>query len=246
MEIMDLNQISPDQVIIWQYGDLMINATLVYTWLVMALLVAGSLLLTRNLVHHGPVSRRQLLLETIAGALRQQVQDLGGAAAVVCLPFVSTLFIFIFTANALALVPGYVPPTASLSTTAALALSVFVAVPLYGIRRHGLWSYLKAYAHPNIFFFPLHLISECARTIALAVRLFGNIMSHEKIIGILLSVVPLFFPAVMQVLGLVIGTIQAYIFAVLATVYIAAALNDAGDESRPDDIQAAPTTPQKN
>lgn len=244
MEILALDQISPDQIILWRQGGIVINATLAYTWLVMALLAGGAALLTRNLAHQGPISRRQLMLESIVSALRQGVSDLGGKRAAICLPFVSTLFLFIFTANALAIVPGYVPPTASLTTTAALALSVFVAVPLYGIRRRGLLAYLKTYAHPNVFFFPLHLISEMARTIALAVRLFGNIMSHEKIIGILLAVVPLFFPAVMQVLGLVIGAIQAYIFAVLATVYIAAAINDAAeDHPRPDHIKAATTNP---
>lgn len=242
MEILSIGQISPDQVIYWQRGGMMLNATLVYTWLVMALFVAGSVFLTRGLVRRGPVSRRQLFLETVMQALRQNIRDLGGEAAVACLPFISTLFLFIFFANILAIIPGFVSPTASLTTTAALAFCVFIAVPLYGIRRRGLWRYLRAYAQPNIFFFPLHLISETARTIALAVRLFGNIMSHEKIIGILLSVVPLFFPAVMQVLGLIIGTIQAYIFAVLATVYIAAALNDAADDApRRDDIKAAPT-----
>lgn len=239
MEILGLAQISPDQVIVWQAGPVVIPVTLLYTWLVMLLLVGGALFLTRRLVTAGPVARRQLLLETILAGLRQAVRDLGGDTAIVCLPFIGTLFLFILLSNLLAVVPGFVPPTASLNTTAALALAVFLAVPLYGIRRRGLRAYVKSYAHPNLCFFPLHLVSECARTIALAVRLFGNIMSHEKIVGILLSVVPLFFPALMQVLGIVIGTIQAYIFAVLATVYIAAALNDAAeDASRP----AADTT----
>lgn len=226
MEIMAIDQISPDQVVLWQRGPLILTATLIYTWVVMGLLIVGSWLLTRNLTVTGPVSRRQHLLETIIGSIRSTIRDLAGGPADYCLPFIGALFLFILVANLLVIVPGYVPPTSSLSTTAALALCVFIAVPAYGISRTGLRHYLKEYCHPNLFFFPLHLIGQAARTVALSVRLFGNMMSHEKIVGVLLAIAPLLFPVLMQVLGLVIGIIQAYIFAILSMVYIAAGIGE--------------------
>ena len=137
--------------------------------------------------------------------------------------FIGTLFLFILTSNLLTVVPGYVAPTSSLTTTAALAILVFLAVPLFGIAKLGVIEYLKEYFRPNVIFFPFHVMGEFSRTLALAVRLFGNLMSHEKVITILLAVTPLFFPVVMQALGLLIGLIQAYIFSVLAMVYIASA-----------------------
>jgi alternate F1F0 ATPase F0 subunit C len=124
-------------------------------------------------------------------------------------------------------VPGYEPPTASLSTTAALALCVLVAVPLFGISGQGLGAYLKSYVQPTPVMLPFNLISEVSRTLALAVRLFGNMMSGAMIIAILLSITPFVFPIVMTVLGLLTGMVQAYIFTILAAVYIAAATRKA-------------------
>lgn len=121
------------------------------------------------------------------------------------------------------IIPGYRPPTGSLSTTAALAICVLIAVPLFAILQRGLGGYLKTYIEPNIIMLPFNIISEVSRTLALAVRLYGNVMSGTIIAGILISVAPFFFPVLLQLLGLLTGMIQAYIFAVLAMVYIAAA-----------------------
>jgi F-type H+-transporting ATPase subunit a len=140
--------------------------------------------------------------------------------------FIGTLFIFIATANLLTVVPGYVPPTSSLSTTAALALCVFVAVPVFGVAGRGWRGYLKSYLEPTVIMLPFNLISELSRTLALAVRLFGNMMSGTMIIAILLSITPFIFPLAMTLLGLLTGMVQAYIFSILATVYIAAATGD--------------------
>lgn len=137
--------------------------------------------------------------------------------------FIGTLFVFIATANVLTVVPGYLPPTSSLSTTAALALCVFVAVPVFGIRQRGWRGYLKSYLEPTIIMLPFNVISELSRTLALAVRLFGNMMSGAMIVAILLTITPFIFPVVMTLLGLLTGLVQAYIFSILATVYIAAA-----------------------
>jgi F-type H+-transporting ATPase subunit a len=120
--------------------------------------------------------------------------------------------------------PGYAPPTSSLSTTAALAICVFIAVPFYGMWDRGPIGYLKHFAEPSLFIMPFHILGEVSRTVALAVRLFGNIMSGSKVVGILLAITPLLFPIVMQVLELLIGFIQAYIFSILSAVYIASAL----------------------
>ena len=139
------------------------------------------------------------------------------------LAFLGTLFLFIAAAALATIVPGYEPPTGSLSTTVALALCVFIAVPLFGIREQGLGGYLKSYIEPPIIMLPFNLLSEASRTLALAVRLFGNMMSGAMIVGILLTITPLFSPVVMTLLGLLTGTVQAYIFSILAAVYLAAA-----------------------
>jgi len=139
------------------------------------------------------------------------------------LPFVGTLFLFIAISNVLSIFPGYQQPTGSLNTTAALAIAVLLAVPAFGIARVGFWRYLKSYLEPTPFMLPFTILGEITRTMALAVRLFGNIMSGSVIVVILLSITPLFFPVIMQVFGLLIGILQAYIFAVLAMVYIASA-----------------------
>ena len=129
--------------------------------------------------------------------------------------------------------PGYEPPTGSLSTTAALAICVFVAVPFYGIQERGWGGYLRSYLEPTVIMLPFNIIGELSRTLALAVRLFGNMMSGTMILGILLIVTPFVFPAVMSALGLLTGMVQAYIFSILALVYIAAATGTKGEaESR--------------
>lgn len=215
--------INPDELIFWQIGWLRISATIFYTWVVMILLVGGSWLVTRRLVVTGPLGRLQNLLEVIVMAIQGQIREVSRQEPGPYLPFVGTLFIFIATANVLAVVPGYLAPTGSLSTTAALALCVFVAVPVFGVSRQGIVSYLKQYLQPTFFMLPFNIVGELSRTLALAVRLYGNMMSGTVIVAILLSIAPLLFPVIMQVLGLLTGLIQAYIFAILAMVYIASA-----------------------
>jgi F-type H+-transporting ATPase subunit a len=200
-----------------------LNLTIVYSWIVMVLIVGFSALASRNL-HSGPqISRWQNLLETVVSAIRSQVRDMTQQDPDRYLPFLGTLFLFILVSNVLSLVPGFQSPTGSLSTTSALALVVFFAVPIYGISKKGLIGYLRHYIQPTPIMLPFNIISELSRTLALAVRLFGNIMSGSMIVGVLLSIAPLFVPVIMQALGLLIGVIQAYIFAALATIYIASA-----------------------
>jgi F-type H+-transporting ATPase subunit a len=216
-------QISPDQVVLWAWGPLRLSATIVCSWIVMAVLVLGAHLATRSVSATMRPGRWQSLLEVLVSGMREQIREVSQHDPGPYLPFVGTLFLFIATSNALAVVPGFTPPTGSLSTTTALALCVLVAVPLYGIAECGLGGYLRSYVRPSIFMLPFNVIGEMSRTLALAVRLYGNVMSGAVIGAILLSIVPFFFPVVMQVLGLLTGLIQAYIFAVLAMVYIASA-----------------------
>jgi F-type H+-transporting ATPase subunit a len=238
MEVVAINQISPDQVVFFVWQFITINATLVYTWIIMAILVIGSILITRNLSTDRTMSRWQNLMEVIVSTIRLEIRDIVGEGVDTYFTFIGTLFLFILLSNLLTFIPGYVAPTSSLTTTASLAIVVFFAVPIYGISKQGIIEYLKEYFRPNFIFFPFHVMGELSRTLALAVRLFGNIMSHEKVIAILLAVTPLFFPIVMQALGLLIGLIQAYIFVVLTMVYIASATQSHEEtEHKPDEIK---------
>lgn len=221
--------LSPDQVIYWQHGFFKLNSTIVTTWGVMLLLAGAALLMTRGLSTGLEISRWQNFLEIIVGGIRDQIGEVGLPRPERFVGFIGTLFVFIATANLCTVFPWYEPPTGSLSTTAALALFTFFAVPFYGIAESGLRGYLKTYLEPTFLMLPFNIISELSRTLALAVRLFGNIMSGTMILAILMSVVPLFFPVLITVLGLLTGLVQAYIFGVLATVYIAAAIRS-GEE----------------
>lgn len=217
-------QLSPDSSILFQFGFLTINATILFTWLVMGLLVLGSWLVTRNLSTGPVLSRRQNFLESIISFILGQIGDVTRQKPERFLPFLGTIFIFVAASNLLSVVPGFQAPTGSLSTTTALALCVLIAVPAYGIADSGLGEYLKNYIRPTPMMLPFNITGEISRTLALAVRLFGNVMSGSMIGGILLAIAPLIFPVIMQLLGLLTGLVQAYIFAILAGVYIAAGL----------------------
>jgi F-type H+-transporting ATPase subunit a len=192
--------LSPDQIVFWQHGFFKLNATIVFTWALMLVLAGSSRLITRNLSIGLERSRWQNLLEIVVTGIRKQIEEVGLSQPEKYLGFLGTLFLFVALASLCTVIPGYQPPTASLSTTAALALCVFVAVPFFGIEEQGLGSYLRSYAKPTVIMLPFNIISELSRTLALVI-----------------------FPIVMTVLGLLTGMVQAYIFSILATVYIAAA-----------------------
>jgi F-type H+-transporting ATPase subunit a len=231
-------EISPDAWVLYEWRGLQLNATIVFTWVVMALLVLGSWAITARLSEGETVSRWQVALEVIVTTIRDQIAEVGADKPGRYLPFIGTLFLFIATANVLSIVPGYQPPTGSLSTTAALAICVLIAVPLFSIGERGIRAFLRSYVQPTPLMLPFNLIGEASRTIALAVRLYGNVMSGTVIVGILISVAPFFFPVVMQILGLLTGLIQAYIFAILAMVYIGSASRSRrrDDDPPPNDI----------
>jgi F-type H+-transporting ATPase subunit a len=228
-------RISPDQLVYWQLGFFKVNATIAFTWALMLVLVIGSLLITRRLSTGLHRSRWQNVLEIIVLGITDQIKQVGLSEPNKFLPFLGTLFLFVATASLCIVIPGYEPPTGSLSTTTALALCVLVAVPIFGISDQGIVGYLKTYTQPTLIMLPFNVISELSRTLALAVRLFGNMMSGAMIFAILLTIMPFIFPIVMTVLGLLTGMVQAYIFTILAAVYIAAA-------TRPRDCPTSPAT----
>ena len=218
-------EISPDATVYWEYGFVKINATLVFTWAIMAFMTIVAWLVTRKPSTGPEIPRWQNAIEVIVTYIRNQLREIMNQEPTRYMYFVGTLFLFISISNLLVLLPPkvYQPPTGSLSTTAALATCVFVAVPFYGITEQGVRDYLKHYIQPTPLMLPFTIISELSRTLALAVRLFGNIMSGTLIGAILLSLAPFFVPVIMNGFGLLIGQIHAYIFAVLAAVYIASA-----------------------
>jgi F-type H+-transporting ATPase subunit a len=219
--------------IFWQHGFFKLNGTIVFTWALMLVLVVGSKLITRKLSTDLTRSRWQNLMEIVVTGIDKQIEEVGLPHPEKYIGFLGTLFLFVALASICTIIPGYEPPTGSLSTTTALALCVFVAVPLFGIEEQGLGGYLKTYVQPTVIMLPFNLISELSRTLALAVRLFGNMMSGAMIIGILLTITPFIFPIVMTMLGLLTGMVQAYIFSILAAVYIAAAVRTRKPKHQP-------------
>ncbi|MDA3878654.1 MAG: F0F1 ATP synthase subunit A [Halothiobacillus sp.] len=225
--------LTPDEIIFWQHGFVKLNATIVFTWALMLVLAVGAKLITYKLSTELTRSRWQNLLEIVVTAIIKQIEEVGLHHAKRYIGFLGTLFLFVAAASLATIIPGYEPPTGSLSTTVALALCVFVAVPVFGVFEQGMGGYLKSYVEPTPIMLPFNIISEISRTLALAVRLFGNMMSGAMILAILLSITPFVFPIIMSLLGLLTGMVQAYIFTILAAVYIAAATRSRKSKSKP-------------
>ena len=216
----------------FRLGSIAITMPVVATWGIMLLLAGGSWLLTRNLSVHP--SHKQAALEVLVEAIEAQIRDTMRTEPQSYLPLIGTLFVFIFTANWSSLVPGVEPPTAHIETDAALALIVFVAVAWFGIRSRGVRGYLATFAEPSFLMVPLNLVGTITRTFSLVVRLFGNVMSGVFVIGIVLSLVGLLVPMPLMALDLLTGAVQAYIFSVLAMVFIAGGLGGtAREQHRP-------------
>ncbi len=226
-------RLSPDEMIFWQHGFFKLNGTIAFTWGLMLVLTVGSMIITRKLSMDLKRSHWQNLLEIVVTGIEKQIEDVGLRHPRKYIGFLGTLFLFVALASLCTIIPGYEPPTGSLSTTAALALCVLLAVPFFGIEERGLGGYLKSYIEPTVIMLPFNIISELSRTLALAVRLFGNMMSGAMIVGILLTITPFLFPVVMTLLGLLTGMVQAYIFSILAAVYLAAATRPAPAPAEP-------------
>ncbi len=210
-------------------GPVPITEPVAVTWGLMAALALGGFLATRSLAL--APSRMQTVLEVIVGAIEDQIRDTMRTAPAPYLPLLGTLFLFILIANWSSLIPGIDPPTAHLETDAALALIVFLAVIWFGIRARGVGGYLKTFAQPTIIMLPLNIVETFTRTFSLIVRLFGNIMSGVFIIGIILSLAGLLVPIPLMALDLLTGAVQAYIFTVLAMVFIGGAVSEGREDS---------------
>jgi F-type H+-transporting ATPase subunit a len=212
-------------VALFHLGPVPITAGVVATWAIMAVLVIGSTLITRRLSL--VPSTTQAVFELIVDTVDGQIRDTMRLEPAPYRAFVGTLFIFIFVANWSSLIPGVEPPTAHIETDAALALLVFVAVIWFGIRAGGMRGYLSTFASPNPIMIPLNFIESLTRTFSLLVRLFGNVMSGVFVIGIVLSLAGLLVPIPLMALDLLTGAVQAYIFAILAMVFIVGAVGEA-------------------
>jgi F-type H+-transporting ATPase subunit a len=218
-------------VALFHLGPVPITAGVAVTWGIMAVLVLASGLLTRGLalIPSSTQATIELLVEGVDGQIRDTMRVEPGPYRA----FIGSLFIYIFIANWSSLIPGLEPPTAHLETDAALALVVFAAVIWFGIRAGGLRGYLGTFASPNPIMIPLNFLESLTRTFSLLVRLFGNVMSGVFIMGIVLSLASLLVPIPLMALDLLTGAVQAYIFAVLAMVFIAAAISESNSDMDP-------------
>lgn len=212
-------------VVLFQFGPVTISEGVVVTWAIMAILVLGGALLTRRLTLIP--SATQAFVELVVEAVDSQIRDTMRVAPGPYRAFIGTLFLFIFVANWTSLVPGVDPPTANLETDAALALLVFLAVIWFGVRAGGARGYLASFASPNLLMVPLNVVESLTRSFSMMVRLFGNVMSGVFVVGIVLSLAGFLVPIPLMALDLLTGAVQAYIFAVLAMVFIAGVVEDA-------------------
>ncbi len=217
---METNPLAPE--ILFMLGPVPVSRAVVTTWCIMAALtIVCWLSLRRTRMDAGPL---QAVLEIVVEAMTSQLGEVVRTGTRAYLPLLGTLFLFLLFANLSAVVPGMKPPTAHIETPAALATIVFLSVHYYGIRARGVGPYLRHYTRPNALLLPLNVLAEITRTFSLMVRLFGNMMSHEFVIAMVVFLAGLFLPIPFMLLGVLIGIIQAYIFTILAAVFIGAAV----------------------
>ena len=220
-----MHQASPlTSTVLFHIGPVNITRPIVTTWAIMLVLTATSWLVTRRL--RKLPDGRQALLEIVVTGIAAQIEDVIRKDPRPFLPLLSTLFIFLIAANLSGLVPGIEAPTGKLETPAALALIVFFSVHYFGIRAKGIRGYLASFAKPKLIMLPLNVLSELTRTFSLMLRLFGNIMSGEFIVALVIALAGLFVPIPLMALEILVGLVQAYIFTVLAAVFIGAAAGD--------------------
>ena len=223
---------------LFHLGPVPITEAVVATWAIMAVLAGGAWLVTRRLTLDASATQAafELIVETVDGQIRDTMDAEPGPYRA----FIGTLFAFIFVANWTTLIPGVEPPTAHLETDAALALLVFLAVIAFGVRAGGVRGYLATFATPSLVMVPLNLIESVTRTFSLLVRLFGNVMSGMFVIGIVLSLAGLLVPIPLMALDLLTGAVQAYIFAILAMVFIAGGIGDTKPAPNPSNARTSP------
>jgi F-type H+-transporting ATPase subunit a len=208
--------------VLFRLGPVEVAGTVAYSLIVTVMLIGFALLVRYGLSRR--MSGWQVAAEFLIDHLEAVMRDMFACNPRPYTSLVVTLALFIGTANLIGLVPGMRAPTADFSTAAALAAIVFLAVPFYGIRARGLRGYFRHYLEPTPLLLPLEVVTEFSRTLALAIRLFGNVMSEELVIAVLLSIAGLLVPVPLMMLAIITGLVQAYIFAVLTVVYLSAAV----------------------
>ena len=207
---------------IFELGPVQLTSTVITTWVVIAIIGGLAWLATRRL-QMSP-GRLQTMVEAIVSIIEESIRDIAPQHFRQIMPFIGSLWVFLVIANLIGLIPGMHSPTRDLSATAAIAFLVFLSVHWYGIRIQGLKNYLLHYLSPSPILLPFNLISEVTRTIALAVRLFGNMMSLEMIALLILLVAGFLVPVPILMLHIVEALVQAYIFGMLALIYVAGGL----------------------
>ena len=223
---------------LFHLGPVPVSGAVLTTWAIMAVLVIGARLLTRRLALRPGAAQAavEVLVDGVDGQIRETMQREPAPYR----GLIGTLFVFIFAANWSSLVPGAEPPTAHLETDAALALIVFLAVIWFGVRAGGVRGYLATFASPSPLMIPLNFLESLTRSFSLLVRLFGNVMSGVFVIGIVLSLAGLLVPIPLMALDLLTGAVQAYIFAILAMVFIAGGLGEDAPATPPPDKRTTP------
>jgi len=211
-----------DKMYLFELFGIPINVTIFSTWIVMGVLVLMSWIATHNLKPSLKVSKFQTLIEMVISWLNGEVKEASGDNPVKYMGMGLALFMFVLLGNLLTIIPWFRPPTASLTTSIAMAIIVFLAIPYFAIRNAGLKGYLKKFIDPSPYMLPMNIFSEFASSFAMGLRLFGNMLSGVMFGSVLTSFLPFLVPLSMQVLGLLSGSIQAYIFALLAVVYTSA------------------------
>jgi len=209
--------------IVFRVGPVPITRVVITTWGIVAVLAGGAFAATRRMSVDAP-GRLQSALEIVVETIAGQIRDTLRAPPERYVPLLGTLFVFLAVANLSAIIPGVEAPTAHVETPAALAVIVLLSTHYYGIRARGLRAHFGEYVKPNPLLLPLNILAEITRTFSLTVRLFGNVMSHELVLGIVLALAGLLVPVPLMVLGILIGLVQAYIFSILATVFVGAAV----------------------
>jgi F-type H+-transporting ATPase subunit a len=209
--------------VVFSVGPVPVTVTML-TSLMISLVLVGVALALRVGLKRSPAGTAAALALLTVEWLDRLVRDVAGRAEPALVTLAGSLFLFIAACNLSGQLPGVRPPTASLATTSALAVIVFLAVPVAGIRARGVRGYLMGYFRPNPLLAPLHVISELSRTLALSMRLFGNMMSGHLVVALLVALTGFLVPMPLMALDVLIGLLQAYIFAILATVYVGAAI----------------------
>lgn len=220
--------ISTDQIVLWKYGFVNINATIVYTWFVMAFLILIAFLTKRSIINKDVIGKSENFFEIVTNIIRDQIKSITDVQFDKVFPFITCLFLFIFMSNIISLIPYVSSPTASLSTTFALMCLVVVFSVGIGIKHKGFRNYIAKYIKPVVFMLPLNIIGDIVSNFSLAFRLYGNIMSGGIVAAILNKVAFLSvgFPILIGLLSVITGVIQAYVFAILSMIFLSSAESD--------------------